>query len=186
MPRLFIALRVPPNPVFERVLRQLTGLRGVAPVRPENLHYTLRFLGDVDGETKQRLMKILREAHMDERPFQIRVEGTGAFPNPEKPRVIWADCAPDDAQPLKRLADGVEAFTEELGMEQRDKPFVPHLTLARVKARGGRGVEAARAIIEVEQDTHYGTIDAKRLHLVESRLTPQGPRYHDLLEVPLR
>lgn len=186
MPRLFIALRVPSNPTFERVLRQLTGLRGVAPVRPENLHYTLRFLGDVDGETKQRLVRILQEAHIDERPFEIDVQGTGAFPKPSNPRVIWAGCAREHEKPLKRLADGVESFTEELGLEQRDKPFVAHLTLARVKARGGRGVEAARAIIESEKETHYGTVDAKRVHLVESHLTPQGPRYSDLLEVPLQ
>ncbi len=186
MPRLFIALRVPTNPTFERVLRQFTGLRGVAPVRPENLHYTLRFLGDVDGDTKERLMKILQEAHIDERPFQVEVHGTGAFPRPSNPRVVWAGCAPEDEKPLKRLADGVEAFTEELGLQQRDKPFVPHLTLARIKAKGGRGVEAARAISESEKDTHYTTFNAERLHLVESQLTPQGPRYTDILEVPLR
>lgn len=186
MPRLFVALRVPSNPTFERVLGQFRGLRGVSPVRPENLHYTLRFLGDVRDETKELLLSILREAHLDERPFPIRIEGTGAFPGSARPRVIWAGCAPEDEAPMLRLADHVDSFTKEVGLGERDKPFVPHLTLARVKVRSGRGLEAATAILEAERDTRYAEFEAQRLHLVESVLTPHGPRYEDLLEVPLQ
>lgn len=186
MPRLFIALRVPSNPVLERVLAEFRGLRGVSAVRPENLHYTLRFLGDVSDETKGSLMGILKGAHIDERPFSVRIQGTGAFPNPVKPRVVWAGCAPGDEEPMMRLARLVDAFTEELGLGERDKPFVPHLTLARVKVRAGRGMDAATAIVKAERETDYGEARAERVHLVESTLTDQGPQYRDLLEVPLQ
>lgn len=186
MPRLFIALRVPLNETFERVLGQFRGLRGVSVVRPENLHYTLRFLGDVTAETKELLLGILGRAHIDERPFPLQIQGTGAFPNPGKPRVIWAGCAQRGVAPMMRLAEHVDSFTNDVGLGDRDKPFVPHLTLARVKARGGRGMEAASAIIKAEHDTDYGHMRAERVHLVESALTPQGPVYEDLLEVPLQ
>jgi RNA 2',3'-cyclic 3'-phosphodiesterase len=186
VPRLFIALRVPSNPTFERVLRQFHGLRGVSPVRGENLHYTLRFLGDVSDETKNLLLSILEKAHIDERPFPLHIQGTGAFPNASRPRVVWAGCAKQDEAPMLELARHVDDFTKEIGLGERDKPFVPHLTLARIKNPGGRGLEAAKAILHVERETHYATMTAKALHLVESTLTPEGPRYEDLLEVPLQ
>ncbi len=186
MPRLFIALRVPPNGTFERVLGQFRGLRGVSVVRPENLHYTLRFLGDVTAETKERLLRILQGAHIDERPFPLKIQGTGAFPSPAKPRVVWAGCADQDVGPMMQLAGHVDSFTNDVGLDERDKPFVPHLTLARVKAQGGRGMESATAIIKAQRDTDYAQMEARRVHLVESTLTPQGPRYEDLLEVPLQ
>lgn len=185
MPRLFLAVRVPPLPRLEQVLDRFRGLDGVKPVAPENLHYTIRFLGDVAQETDARLRDVLDGATIDERPFEIAIEGTSAFPSAKKPRVVWAGSDDEGGTRLTRVAEGVDRFADEVGLGARDKPFVPHLTLARVKKPGGRGGHEASRIVHDETETEYGSVTVDKVALVESTLTSKGPVYEDVLEVPL-
>lgn len=185
MPRLFMAVRVPPNDTLRRVLGRFQDMRGVKPVGPDNLHFTLRFLGDVSQTVRDALVKGLANATTDRRPFTVHVNGTSAFPKPVRPSVVWAG-VDEGAEGLKALAKEVDRFVDEFGLGDRDKPFVPHLTLARVKDKGGRGQQQATEVVREEADVDYGTFTVDRWVLVHSTLTPAGPMYEDIAEVPLR
>ncbi|MBW3584192.1 MAG: RNA 2',3'-cyclic phosphodiesterase [Euryarchaeota archaeon] len=185
MPRLFMAVRVPPNDNLRRVLGRFQDVRGVKPVEPENLHFTLRFLGDVSDTVRAALVKVLANATVSRRPFPVHVHGTSAFPKPVRPSVVWAG-VDEGADGLKALAKEVDHLALELGLGDRDKPFVPHLTLARVKDKGGRGQEQAARVVREEAEVDHGTFTVDRWVLVHSMLTPAGPEYEDIAEVPLR
>jgi RNA 2',3'-cyclic 3'-phosphodiesterase len=185
MPRLFMALRVQPTFQIKRVLSRLHGVPGVAAVPVENLHYTLRFLGNVSDTERDRLLGIMREEHIHIPPFEIPIQGTSSFPDEKRPRVVWVGCKEEARGPLIALSRAADGYAEACGLGPRDKPFVPHLTLARIKVKGGKGMETAVRVVREEHGTDYGTVSAARVHLVESRLTPQGSLYTDLLEVRL-
>lgn len=185
MPRLFVAIRVPANDPIRSLLDKLDGLRGVKPVEPENLHYTLRFLGDVSDEQRDALVKILSQAEVDVRPFDVHICGTSAFPGPAKPSVVWLGCTEESDSPMKRLADAVDGFADEVGLGPRDKPFVPHLTLARVKRRESRDLKKVVQTLREAKDEDFGPFLVDRVSLVESALTDHGPVYTDIAEVRL-
>lgn len=185
MPRLFVAIRVPPNDRLTALLGRLDDLRGVKAVEPENLHFTLRFLGDVTHEQKDGLLDVLKEATIDVRPFDVQICGTGTFPDGNKPKVVWVGCTPEAHDPLRQLADAVDGFADEVGLGPRDKPFVPHLTLARVKRPESRSMEEVVHIVRGAKDAEFGSCRVDKVALVESRLTDQGPVYTDIAEVPL-
>lgn len=182
--RLFLAV-FPPDDVqvaasrAADALRASPGGRGVAWVKRENLHWTLRFLGERDEAEASRAAQALRAAAVGHAPFDVALSGAGAFPNARRARVLWLGLAEGDA-PLRALAASLERALRELGFAAADKPFAPHLTLGRVRERDAdwsAGLAALR-------------VDAPRFRvgearLVRSTLAPGGSRYETLERVPL-
>lgn len=149
-------------------------------VRPENLHLTLRFLGDVDAETAGALAETLRRVAHQAAPFTYCLRGGGCFPSSKRARVLWVGVEPvPDA--LRRLHAAVEGAVRGLGFEPERRGFQPHLTIARLKSpdRGVGDVVAALAGVE------YGDTEVSELVLFESRLSPRGAAYHALERFPL-
>ena len=187
--RLFVALE-PPDPVRRRLaaladeLRRGAGRAGddVRWVPPENIHLTLQFLGAVPEERVAGVEAALRDAAAGARPFSLSLHGAGGFPNARRPRIIWAGLEGDVA-PLAELVRDLGARLAKLGFPPEDRPFAPHLTLGR--ARDGHGAPGLAGALARAAQIEPTPWRATELVLVESHLSPRGPRYEAIARVPL-
>lgn len=187
--RLFIAVRFQTE-VADALAKLLHRLEGrLAPdanikwVSPGNVHLTLQFLGDVDDGLLPKLAGSLTGAYTDLAPFEVDLAGIGAFPKPNRARVIWAGLR-HGADGLKALHTATLAVTGDFGFEPEDRPFKAHVTLGRVRTRGGRKPDLAKplsALAEVE----IGKCQITEVHLVKSVLEPTGPTYTTLDSFPI-
>jgi RNA 2',3'-cyclic 3'-phosphodiesterase len=188
--RLFVAVPFPSDAeaeiaaVVERVRADGVpgGGRDVRWVRLDSLHLTLRFLGPTLEEGVERAVMATRSAAAAGRPFDISIGGAGAFPSAARPRALWLDIRAGVAE-LAELAGTVDRELRRAGWELEDKPFRPHLTLARsdgVPAGSAIGTRLVAAAADL--DVRFS---ADRVGLYES-LTGGGPaRYEPIVEVPL-
>ena len=180
--RVFIAIELPES-VRSRIAALVGRLREsgarVSWVRPENMHLTLRFLGEADPEPVERLEHILSDAYKATPAFALQVQGTGAFPNTRKPSVIWVGVGPLEG-PLMQVQDAAEAAARAIGLPPEKKAFHAHITLARI-----RNARAARPLMErfeEERDFDAGEFSVASVSLFSSQLTPKGPIYARLEE----
>jgi 2'-5' RNA ligase len=128
MPRLFIALDLP-EPIKERLEWLCHGVDGARWVRDRQFHLTLSFLGEVPGPAAEELRQGLAGVRGD--PFEMRLEGLGAFPPRGTPRVLWIGAEPRDA--IHELHEKVESRLKRLGFPGETRRFAPHVTLARLR-----------------------------------------------------
>jgi 2'-5' RNA ligase len=158
--------------------------------RPESLHVTLKFLGEIEETQVDRIRTALTEALNECERFTVDVDGVGTFPDARAPRVIWAGLkATDGEHPLIRLAAVVEQALVPLGFPTEKRPFSPHLTLARVKDGGRAAAQALRAsdLISMTRTTgQIGTLAVEEVVLMRSDLRPTGSVYTRLFDVPLK
>ncbi len=152
-------------------------------VAPENIHLTVAFLGDVFGARLIRLGSLLDAVAASFAPFPFEVLGTGFFGSPESPRVLWADVR-EPTGALARLQEQVAAVARSLEIGVEDRPFAPHLTLGRVRARAGVGELTSR--LESASNTSFGSVEVERLLLMQSHLEHHGVRYSILHESRLQ
>lgn len=179
--RAFVAVDVPPSQELERAIEGLRGFgRALKPVLPANVHITLKFLGEIDEGTVPGIEAAMRRAVEGVRPFALRLVGIGAFPSTHSPRVIWTGI--EGAEPLAKMAAALEEGCEPLGFPRERRPFSPHLTLARV--REGQRPDL-HAFLEMYRGRDLGSFQVDRVRLKRSVLTPSGPIYSDVLELPL-
>jgi len=182
--RVFIAVDIE----SKEALAKLTALQGyfvesgadVKLVEPQNLHFTVKFLGEVDAETVSKVKDILSQ--IEYAPIKIVYQGVGAFPSLSHPNVLWVGSDKEGGVRLTELASRVESKLAHLRIGDR-KPFVPHLTIARV--RSGRNKEALIKIINSNLNTVFGEDTLTKVKLKKSDLTPKGPIYTDLYVKPL-
>lgn len=156
-------------------------LPGLKWVEPENLHLTLRFLGETPLSLLPDLERALREAAAAVPPFTLAVRGTGAFPGLARPRVLWA--AVEAGAGLAALQRRVEEAVGRLGWPAEDRPFHPHVTLARVREERPRADAAAALGAAAAREWGRTTVD--EVLLLRSTLTPRGPIYARLASFPL-
>jgi len=183
--RLFVAIEIPGGVRAQLALlidelRPLT--QGVKWVRTGNLHLTLKFIGDAEGHRFEAIWAALGK--IAARPvIELRFRGLGFFPNERRPRVSWAGI---DAPPeLAQLAGEVEIALAELGFPREDRTFAPHLTLARV-AEDASGAEAKTVGAALEGLAVPSLrFEVREIAVVQSVLSPKGPRYTALATVPL-
>src|SRR5260370_1168498 len=179
--RLFVALEIP-STVRENLADLFTSLRAVSAqtrwVRPENLHVTLKFIGEVP-EAKLGAIRNALAAVRSDQPVTLDFCGLGFFQNEKHPRVFWAGTK---ASPnLKILAAEIEKAVEKLGIS-RERPFSPHLTLARFEPP--RLPEKLRAAIQEHATRHFGSLRTNHFHLIESKLKPSGAEYTTVESFP--
>lgn len=153
-------------------------------VPAENIHLTLKFLGDVSNSNYDLLTKILvAEAH-NHQPFEMSVGGLGAYPNLRRPRVIWVGVeAPNEMLVLQR---SIDTETARLGYATEKRGFAPHLTLGRVSRNAT--AHQIRALSTVLQDSQVGFLGVARvhaIHLYKSELKPGGAVYTRLFTARL-
>jgi RNA 2',3'-cyclic 3'-phosphodiesterase len=180
--RLFVALEIP-STVRNNLAEFLKQLRALAPqprwARPENLHVTLKFIGEVLPEKLGAIRAALAEVH-SESAVWIDFRGLGFFPDETRPRVFWVGM---NASPnLKTLATDIDDSTQKLGIPRGQRPFLPHLTLARLEPP--RLPEKLRAALQENAAREFGSLRTNRFHLIESKLKPSGAEYTTLESFP--
>ncbi len=172
MPRLFVAIDLP-----EAHKTRLAALRDDALkarwTAPGQFHLTLRFLGEMDEESLPGLEAALTQVR--EPAFSLQGRGLGVFPSLRRPGVLFA--AIDPAPTLETLQARVEAAVRALGVEAEQKPFHPHVTLARLKGESFRKV---RAFLQAHRAFVLDPFDVAQFHLYASILRPEGSLHRRL------
>src|SRR6267154_1438045 len=180
--RLFVALEIP-SAVRESLADLLKTLRAVSLrtrwVRPENLHVTLKFIGEVP-EAKSSAIRGALAGVRSEQPVTLDFRGLGFFSNEKHPRVFWAGI---EASPnLKFLAAEIESAMEKVGIPREQRPFSPHLTLARFEPP--RLPEKLRGAIHEHAARDFGSLRTNQFHLIESKLKSSGAEYTTVESFP--
>ena len=170
----------------QTIIRLLTQVQGMLTntganlkhVKPQNIHLTLRFLGDIQPPMVDAIYEEMKQLSFA--PFQIELRGLGAFPKLTYPQVVWAGIR-KGADQLKDVFGQLEPRLRGLGFKPDNKGFSPHLTIARV--RTGRNKAQLIKLIRELEDYEFGAVKAECLRLKKSDLTPKGPIYSTLREV---
>ena len=147
-------------------------------VEPQNIHITMRFLGDIQPTIIERIHSEM--VHVGFRSFDVEILGVGVFPTLKYARVVWAGIQ-KGVDELKDIFNQLEPRLRRLGFKPDVKGFSPHITIARVRT-GRNKAELAQCINELT-NCKFGTLKADCLKLRKSILTPKGPIYSTLKEV---
>ncbi|OAG28696.1 RNA 2',3'-cyclic phosphodiesterase [Thermodesulfatator autotrophicus] len=190
MARLFLAISLPAN-----IKEQLKGIQEdlaqsraqVRWVRPEGIHLTIKFLGEVPEEKISEIISQIEKVLQKLKPGKLhfKIKGLGVFPNPRSPRVVWAGLEGDLAT-LARLKRQIEEAFVPLGFPMETRAFVPHLTLGRIKSSKRR--QALMEKINTYQEKEWSLpepIEVEELVLYESKLHPEGAIYIPRKRFPL-
>jgi RNA 2',3'-cyclic 3'-phosphodiesterase len=182
--RTFIAIPLPDD--CKKLLDQLqhplrTSGAEVSWASIQNIHLTLKFLGEVDPGTIPALVERLRGALAPQSSFSLRLRGVGGFPDLRNPRVIWCGIE-GDIERLKQLHKEIDRICAEAGFALEQRPFQPHLTLGRV--RGKRNLHRLLDCIRIGGD-HEGSFDVREVGVYQSTLTPHGSIYKMLAGLDL-
>lgn len=174
--RLFVAVTLPED-VRNRLARAQEALRtaqaDVTWVKPENIHLTLKFLGETDRKLLSRIQPALRDVSGQVRGFSLRLAGLGTFGG-RAPRVIWAGI-PEGGEPLADLAARVDRALGQVGVPKEQRRFSAHATLGRV--RSPRNAEALMTAVEARRAEPLGSVWVAEFVLLQSQLDPQGSIY---------
>jgi 2'-5' RNA ligase len=150
-------------------------------VRPESLHVTLRFIGEIPVPTAESLGREFATGVAPVPPFELEVRGAGCFPRSGPPRVLWVGLRQGTDQ-LTALFRHLEDNLRRLGFPPERRPFAPHLTVGRVRGRGGARLRSA---LERFRDHQWGRLAVDEFVLMESHLSPAGARYSPVHRFPL-
>ena len=148
-------------------------------MNPQNWHLTLHFLGQVEPEKIEKLSSHLQNALSDIEPFSIFLEGFGAFPDVQKPRILWVGIS-GDLKKLSELKSRADQVLQKMHFQIETRPFHPHITVARSKD------DAFLSFSESDQTFRGRAVDQVRfLTLFKSNLSPQGAQYTVVRTLPL-
>ena len=169
---------------IKSMAESITGPAYVKWVSRENLHITLKFLGDVGRDQVQRIENSASSTAARFEPFEITIDKLSGFPNPGFPKVIWlgSSSPPPD---IDRLHDDLESELEELGFERENRDYVPHVTLGRTKDDDERKIERLGDNLTALDHDFSEKVSIDKLTLMKSELKPQGPEYTPLFRLKL-
>jgi RNA 2',3'-cyclic 3'-phosphodiesterase len=184
--RSFIAIEIPDKIKMEMVKVQeqlrLSKVDASWP-RPEGVHLTLKFLGEMPETRIPEVMNGLRTAAEGIGPFQLEVKGVGTFPNPKNARVVWIGLG-GDVEKLVKLQLAVEDAMARINMAREERKFTPHLTLGRIKFIRSRD-KWLKALDECK-DISLPGFDVTGISLMKSELKPSGAVYTEMGRVELK
>ncbi len=181
--RSFISIDLEDQQILSRIASILSSLQSLGgdlkPVERENIHLTLKFLGNVSaprlGEVKSSLQQVIFSA------FTAEIKGAGAFPNLNHMNVVWVGVNEGWSQ-VEQIYEQVEKLLSGLGFQREHRPFSPHITIARV--RSGRKRDEVAGFLQRLTEESFGTITVDKIRLKQSVLSSSGPKYSTLLEIP--
>ncbi len=187
--RLFVALEIPPGvrdnlAAFLKEMRALTGQiaeKRVKWVREDNLHVTLKFIGEVADAKLDGIRAALSTVRAGA-PLELRVRGLSFFPSEDRPTVLWTGL--DAPANLPTLAGDIDGAMETQGIARERRAFVPHLTLARFAPPGMH--KKLLEAIKQNRERDFGSFQAHEFHLIESKLKSSGAEYTSVASFPLR
>jgi len=162
---------------------QAAGVRGVRWVPVHNIHLTLKFYGDVSPASLEALKSMIRQEVARCSPFDLTIQGVGAFPTPRRARVLWVGLQAPPA--LAALQHAVEVNSIPLGYAAEERPFSPHLTIGRVNQHIlPAELEGIAAALQKAGSPLVGSTCVSQLTLFRSDLTPGGSIYTSLARFP--
>jgi 2'-5' RNA ligase len=164
--------------------RLRSAAEGIRWVHPDNLHWTIQFLGDLDDrEMAEVCLRTVRVAKRHE-AFEMKAVGVGAFPSIQRPRTLWLG-AGEGSEPFCTLQADIEAAMRELGFRGEGRGFTPHLTIGRA----GRGAGGAAGVLSERlaklADFDGGVMNVDQVTVFASELGRDGPEYSVLARAPL-
>jgi len=183
--RIFVAV-----PLASALRRAVAGLaphlreaeQSLRWVPPDNLHFTLKFLGEITPAQLARVAAAAKDVAARAQGFRIALAGLGAFPSPRRPQVVWVGVA-EGADRLAALASDLDGALHRMTFPKEARPFRPHLTIARVR-RTGPAPDLTAAIAPFSEFA-LGAQDVTNLLVMESTLHPSGAVYRQVQEVGL-
>jgi 2'-5' RNA ligase len=186
--RTFIAIELPEE--VKEYLRRLQGKlkkcdADVKWVAPQNIHLTLKFLGEIDEKKAGEIEEILTKTARQNPSFQIRASSIGGFPGLSSPRVIWIGIDKGDSE-VKNIAKKLETSLELIGIPREERGFSSHITIGRTKSSLNR-TSLAKLLNELKETPQTENIEftVNKITFFKSTLTPQGPIYEALKEFQL-
>ncbi len=185
MLRTFVAIDLPfaIQEALDRFEKELQKAHApVTWVKPERIHLTLKFLGDVAPDRIAEIQKSLERVAGSSPPFRLQPSGCGAFPSVKQMRVVWVGLR-EDGGGLNALQRAVEEAMVQLGFKREERPFRPHLTLGRVKGR--QHLRSLQELLVDRQNFEAEAFDVTELILYKSELRPEGARYTPLFRKTL-
>lgn len=183
--RLFVAIEMsePIRRALEQAIDQLRSSRTpVKWVEPQNIHLTLKFLGEVPEARLERARQIVRDCAASAVPFDLIVKGAGAFPDMRRPRVVWAGAC-DQPPVAAALAAQLNERMEEIGVEREERPFQNHVTLGRM--REPRPAPELTEALKAFAQREFGMMRVEQITLMRSDLRREGPLYTPIERAPL-
>lgn len=171
MHRLFVAVR-PPDHIRDQLLEAMGGISGARWQSDEQLHLTLRFIGEVDRHRAGDIHASLGAIH--HAPFEIALQGIGTFERRGRAEVVWAGVAPQD--PLKSLHKKVDQALARVGVDPDRRVYHPHITLARLNRSSG----SVGGFLEQHGSFAGAPFRVEHYSLYESQLTPEGAVYTEV------
>ncbi|UCF12356.1 MAG: RNA 2',3'-cyclic phosphodiesterase [Thermoplasmatales archaeon] len=180
--RGFIAIDINVTPNVLNLLQDITNSNAdVKLVEPQNIHITLKFLGDVQEDNIDEIEQIMENSVKEIDPFTLKLSGTGVFPNQNYIRVVWIGIK--DAEIIETISTSIDERLSQLGFKREKRGFSAHLTIGRVKT--AKNKQLLLKAIERYKDFEFSTQEVKSIKLKKSDLTPKGPIYTTLREVKL-
>ena len=183
--RSFIAVDIEDDAIIHKIREIQDSLASanadIKFVEPQNLHYTLKFLGDVDEGVIEDIIEELKKINIPK--FNMKIEKLGAFPTISRIRVIWVG-ASIGSEKMISLNSEIESHLEKFRFKKENRGFTPHLTIGRV--RSGRNKNKLIAMIQNLKDVEIGQINVTCFKLKKSTLTPKGPIYETLATFHLK
>lgn len=181
--RAFLAIDIPED-IRRRIVDLLQALQPTTNIvrwtRPEGLHITLKFLGELAPEQIEAVKTQLASIRLPA-PLPLQVRGAGYFPNERSPRVIWLGIAAGPE--LAELAGRVEENLAAVGIPREDRPLSSHLTLGRLRTPDR--IPAVKELLRRREPLEFGSFTAEEFYLFESQLSPGGSTYRKIARFPL-
>lgn len=180
--RAFIAVDLSNTDAIEKLQKDLVAdtrwlPRDFTPVRSQNLHFTLIFLGNITYEIISKVQMALSDLEFD--PISLTLRGVGGFPSPESAKVIWIDVDDSGKKALVHLAQQIFSRLSNINIKP-DRPFRPHLTIFRAKRAC---LVLTHEVIDKYYDKAIASDTIDSVHLKQSNLTFTGPRYNNIFTV---
>ncbi|KYK30631.1 MAG: 2'-5' RNA ligase [Thermoplasmatales archaeon SG8-52-3] len=178
--RGFIAIDIKP---FQKLIEFENEIKNtganVKLVEPENIHLTLKFLGDTDEILIDKIEEITKNSVSEIEPFEIKLIGSGVFPNERYIKVIWIGI--ENGEIISKIAEKIDEQISSLGFEKEKRKFSAHLTIARIKSVKNK--EKIIQVIEKYRNIEFTQLKVNSIKLKKSTLTPKGPIYTTLKEI---
>lgn len=181
MIRLFVGLTLPQS-IRDYLTSLGTGVRQARWQRDDQLHITLKFVGEIAESTARDLDEVLSTIRMT--PFKIMLDGLGLFGDLKKPRALWAGLSPKEE--ITRLHDKIETAAFRVGLPRADRKFTPHVTLARFSAQAAGKAGGLGDFLRDRSDIRTPAFHVTSFALFSSHLSPQGSSYHIEASYPLQ
>lgn len=180
MIRLFVGLTLP-RQIRDYLLSLGTGVRQARWQRDDQLHVTLKFIGEIDESMARDLDEALAAIRMES--FTIMLDGLGLFGDLQRPRVLWTGVSPKEE--IARLRDKVELAASRVGIPREDRKFTPHVTLARFSTQRGQRAGGLGDFLRDRGDLRTPAFDVSSFTLFSSHLSPNGSIYRVEATYPL-